>query len=516
MLVERGAPLQEKVASFITDKLGAEVVLTIPEGFRLEARLTIPQLLELLARPEVLYIDFASEPGTDMNIARLAGGLQYLSSVAGYAGQGVRAEVMDSGLHVSHNDFKGLNIIIHGTNGVSTSHGSSVFGIVFGRGVNEPNALGGLPLAEASVFAAYEQLTSSYSRYTHTAQLVDASGPYRTVFQTNSWGNAQTTEYTTLSAEFDDILFINDILILQSQSNTGSQRSRPEAWAKNVFSIGGFYHYDTLTRSDDIWGGGASVGPSEDGRQKPDVSNYYDMILTTNASDFGYTQFSGTSGATPITAGHVGIIFQMWADGVFAGEPGQANDVFASRPHASTLKALAINTAQQFDFDETSTQNSRFQQGWGTINVGTLYDVAKIHDWRLPLLVDESEPIAPLEEVTYQVTATAGTYLRVTLVYRDPMPAVSASKQLINNLDLRVVSPSGTIYWGNFGLTDSPCSVPGGGPSTVDNVENVIICATEAGAYMISILGTEIVYDTYPDNGVLDAIYSLVASKGKD
>ena len=31
--------------------------------------------------------------------------------------------------------------------------------------------------------------------------------------------------------EMDDILFDNDILITQSQSNTGSKYSRPQAWA---------------------------------------------------------------------------------------------------------------------------------------------------------------------------------------------------------------------------------------------------------------------------------------------
>ena len=41
-------------------------------------------------------------------------------------------------------------------------------------------------------------------------------------------------DYTTISAEMDDLLFIYDIAIAQSQSNAGNRSSRPQAWAKNV------------------------------------------------------------------------------------------------------------------------------------------------------------------------------------------------------------------------------------------------------------------------------------------
>ena len=72
--------------------------------------------------------------------------------------------------------------------------------------------------------------------------------------------------------QMDDIIFDLDLSILQSQSNKGTQFSRPEAWAKNIISVGGVYHFDTLSRADDAWNNGASIGPAEDGRIKPDLS----------------------------------------------------------------------------------------------------------------------------------------------------------------------------------------------------------------------------------------------------
>src|SRR5205823_11453336 len=212
---------------------------------------------------------------------------------------------------------------------------------IFASGVN-PMARGMLPEGQG-IFA----LNSTANRAAHTQALVNPNGPYRAVFQSNSWGNGLTTSYTAISAQMDDIVFDSDILICQSQSNDGTRNSRPQAWAKNILSVGGEFHRNTLSRADDAWNHGASIGPAADGRIKPDLSNYYDAIDTTSSnSDTSYTtSFGGTSGATPITCGNAGLLFEMWADGVFDGGPGKNRDVFASRPHAATAKALLINTA---------------------------------------------------------------------------------------------------------------------------------------------------------------------------
>lgn len=520
MLTERGPRLQNQLKQIIEKQYGGEVIAMITEGFRMEVRLALSQILRILARPEVHYSDIWTPAGVDMNIARIAGGLDYTARVGKYAGEGVRAEVMDSGLYTGHADFRNLNIIFHGGNSEDTSHGTSVFGIVFGQGVENPDGLGALPISQASIFAPYYILDLNYNRYQHTADLIDPNQTYHAVFQTNSWGSAQTERYTTVSAEMDDIIFIYDFTILQSQSNMGNRNSRPQAWAKNVNSIGGVRHYNTLSRGDDTWTQGASIGPSEDGRIKPDLCHYYDLVYATNNSENTYREFSGTSGATPITAGHYGILFQMWADGVFSGTPGLGRDAFEVRPHSSTVKAIMINTAQQYPFTATSSDLIRVHQGWGTPDLAAIYDIAAIHGWKFPLLIDESDPIAPQQILSYTVTVNpkdAPTFLKVTLTYRDPMPPVSASKQLINNLDLEVISPSGTLYWGNVGLFSGVCSEEEGEPSSVDNVENVFVCDAEPGEWLISVWGTEILQDTNPvENEVLDAVFSLVVTKGRN
>ena len=212
----------------------------------------------------------------------------------------------------------------------------------------------------------------------------------------------------------------------------------------------------------------ASIGPAADGRIKPELSNYYDQIRTTSsASNTSYTDtFGGTSGATPITCGNAGLMFQMWADGVFAGAPGQNRDVFASRPHAATAKALIINSANQYAFTGESHDLTRVHQGWGTANVQNLYERARAGGWRLPVLVNETDLLSGVgQRRSYRITANTPGPLRATLVYTDPMGSPSAERARVNDLSLQVTAPDGRVFWGNNGLRAGNWSTAGGRPT---------------------------------------------------
>ncbi|MEO1335692.1 MAG: S8 family serine peptidase, partial [Myxococcota bacterium] len=467
-------------------------------------------LVELIKSKDVLFVDEATPREVDMDIARQIGGADSLELIQGYTGQGIRAEVMDSGLRTTHNDFQSNPALIHAGNGSSTSHGTSVYGIVFGDGATNAQGRGMLPDAEQPIFAAY---TTLGDRMAHTARLVDPTGQYRAVFQTNSWGNARTRDYTTISAEMDEILFTQDILILQSQSNAGNQDSRPQAWAKNVLSVGGVRHGDTLDRADDQWNNGASIGPASDGRIKPDLWHFYDLTFApSSSSNTAYTQFGGTSGATPVTAGHAGLMFQMWADGVFSGGPGQARDAFDVRPHMTTAKALLIHSAFQYAFSGTSDDKARVHQGWGMADVQNLYDIAQSNGWQLPILVDESSVLTPGAVDTYSIQVNGSSPLKATMVYADPAGNPSAARHRVNDLSLRLVSPSGTVYWGNNGLSVGVWSTPGGSSNVLDTVENVFIQSPEAGTWTVEVRGDEIVQDGHLETAALDADYALVVT----
>ena len=477
--------------------------------FLLEATLTPNQLFSVIRFDEVLFIDRWSQYEVDMDIAREIGGANYIESVAGYNGSGVRGESFDTGFNLDHVDFASRPLIEHGGPVPEDSHGSACIGICFGDGTGNPQARGLLPEGQGIVCYYNNIGLSGTNRYIHTGELVQ--DPYFAVFQTASVGSTRTTQYTTISADTDVALFDFDIVHCQSQSNSGWEDSRPQAWAKNIISGGGIYHYDTLNRSDDMWNNGASIGPATDGRIKPTFTFFYDNILTTTSgSPTAYTYgFGGTSGATPITAGHVGLFFQMWSDGIFGNDVDPNGTVFENRAHMTTAKAMLINTAYQYPFNGTTEDKTRMHQGWGMPHVGTLYDLReKIY------VIDETDVLAPFQMTEHYVTVDNDEpFLKVTMTYADPPgnPAVQTQHR-INDLTLKVVSPSGTEYWGNNGLLEGVWSIPDGDPDTKNTVECVFIKDPEPGEWIVEVHGDEIVEDSHVETPAMDADYALVVS----
>ncbi len=506
-LAEQDARDQKAVADEVKS-LGGKVKVVSESREHIMATLDADQAARLAKLPAVIAVDPVSAPETDMAISRESSGANHVEAAGGYRGQGVRGEVMDGGLRTTHQEFSARPPLMHTGNSTSTSHGTSTYGQIFASGVSAAHR--GLLPESQGIFAVY----GVADRYAHTKELVDPAGQYKAVFQSNSWGDSLTTSYTSISQQMDRIVFDHDILICQSQSNAGSRSSRPQAWAKNVLSVGGHYHFNTADRADDRWNGGASIGPAADGRIKPELSNFYDRIdTTTSTNDTAYTtSFGGTSGATPITCGNAGLLYQMWADGVFDGAPGKARDVFASRPHAATAKALLVNTADQHAFSGTTHDQTRTHQGWGTASVRNLHDRAKANGWKLPVLVNETDLVTTGQTRSYTFTSDGQTPLRATLAYTDPAGSPTATKATVNDLTLKVTAPDGTVYWGNNGLLAGNWSTPGGAANTVDTVENVLLQTAAAGTWTIEVIATAVNVDGHVETSATDADYALVVS----
>ena len=391
-VAHRGMPDKRRVVRAVR-RFGGRVDEPLsPHGFLLEATLTPAQVARVAALDGVVWIDPATEPSLALDNVRSDSGANYVEQLTGFTGAGVRAELMDSGFSRNHPEFRSNPPIMHTQNGRrSIAHGTGTYGILFSDGVNSPAARGMLPDAQG-IFAS---IFHSEDRYRHTAELV--ADPYRAVFQSNSWGNGPNgLGYTGRSFQLDDILHLYDLVTCQAFGNTGSTVAMEEAWSKNTVTVGGIRHQNTLTTTDDRWFN-ASIGPASDGRIKPDVAYWSDNILTT-APQVTYTRtFGGTSAATPQVAGVFGLLFQMWHEEVF-GNVALGSDVFDSRPHAATARALVCNTTNPYPFQGTAANLTRTHQGWGRPHAGNLLDLG-----RRVLVVDEWRPLRNLEVARYAV-----------------------------------------------------------------------------------------------------------------
>jgi hypothetical protein len=507
MVFESGMRQKNAVAAKIA-QLGGLVERVHAGKFLLEATLTPEQLFEVARFDEVVFIDRWGPYEMDMNISREISGANYIEAVAGYTGEGVRGESFDAGFQVNHIDFASRPLIIHGDGVGLHRHGTACIGVCFGDGTGDPMARGIMPDGQGIV-ADYNVIgLTGQARYDHSGELIGLEA----VFQTASVGSPQTPEYTTVSADTDAALFDFDIVHCQSQSNEGNQNSRPQAWAKNIISGGGVYHYDTLTTDDDCWCHGASIGPASDGRIKPDLCHFYDYSWTTyTTSTNGYDNFGGTSNATPNICGYTGLFFQMWSDGIFGNPVDPDGTVFENRAHLATAKAMMINTANQYTFEGTDHDLTRTHQGWGLPDLQYMYDMRE-----KMLIVDETDLLTNLGVASYVVAIADGDGpLKATMTYLDPPGDPGASMQRINDLTLKVTSPSGTVYWGNHGLLEGNWSTPGGEPNDYDTVENVFVEEPEIGAWTVEVIAYEINEDSHVETPEIDADFALVVSGGQ-
>ncbi len=285
---------------------------------------------------------------------------------------------------------------------------------------------------------------------------------------------------------------------------------RPEAWAKNIVACGGILHNDTLTRGDDSWGGFVSIGPAADGRIKPDLTHFADSIFCPfDGSNTDYIgSFNGSSSATGITAGAFGLLTQMWHEQVFNGFGGGAS-VFADRPHASTARALMIHSAYRYAFTGAGADLTRTHQGWGMADLQNLYNLRTGM-----FIVNETTSLTHLAHARYQFNVSGATPLRVTMVYKDLPGNTAASVARINDLSVKVTSPSAEVFWGNNGLLTGNWSTSGGVSNTVDTVENVFIENPAAGTWVVEVFADEVVEDADPATQPIDAPFALVVSGG--
>ncbi|MCU0862781.1 MAG: S8 family serine peptidase [Planctomycetes bacterium] len=498
--------------------IGAAIVDEHTGSLLFSAMLTGPQLVLAASFDEVLWIDAWTPSELDVDNARIQGGADFIETQGGFTGAGVNAHIYE-GLEATHPDFTGGVVNVR-SGGAADTHGHATAGIVFGNGTSNPAVRGFAPDA-GKFYTNYGSVIGS--RWQVVSDLVNIHAVSHT---TASWGGTLTTEYTSVSAEADDIVFDHDIPWTQSQSNANSQNSRPQAWAKNVISIGGVRHNNNANPLDDSYlAAGASRGPAADGRIKPDLCAYYDNIGTSDLTGAaGYSGdawsggFGGTSGATPIVAGHNVLAIQMFTDesatpgfGRFGNalrNPGGSRH--SNRPHYTTLKALQIAGARPYAFTAASTDNRREHQGWGFPDLANLWN-----NRRRMFLVDETDVLQQGQLREYEITVQAGTpALRVAMTYNEPAAIPGATATLVNDLSLCLIAPDGTVRWGNAGLEAGIWSAVGGVEDSVNPLECAFVQNPAAGTWRVVVKATRIVIDAHVETPAVDADYALVVLGG--
>lgn len=343
----------------------------------------------------------------------------------------------------------------------------------------------------------------------------------------NSWGTSNSAgAYTTFARETDR--FVSDYFdmsIVFAAGNDGTDQNADgvsdmgtvmaPSTAKNVITVGasenlrasgGFNPGGACSTYGECWPNKYPVpplaidrvsnhadgmvafsgrGPTRSNRLKPDivapgtniVSAQSEMTANTGWGIANtYYQFQGgTSMAAPLVAGGVAVVREFF------------QVAYNHSATAGLVKAALLNGAWDMAPGQygTGTQQDVWRrpdvnQGWGTMDLSRTLVASPT---RANLFWEIYPGLQTNQQWQSEVTvAAAGSELRVQLVWVD-RPGIEASDgALVNDLDLEVVEPNGTVHYGFAGLV-------GQQRDRYNNLEGVRLPSATAGRYQIRVRG---------------------------
>ncbi len=393
-----------------------------------------------------------------------------------------------------------------GGSGDSIGHGTHVAGTIAGDaepygewGKYDGQAFGAR-LAIIKAFNSLGMWGAGFDFYGVFAEAYEAGA----LVNNQSWGG-KTTDlddgYGTIGRDADR--FTADYpshLLVVAAGNFGDDRGLTIATpgdAKNILTVGA-----VNTHNPEEVMSFSSRGPTTDGRLKPDLVAPGSPIASA-AADTGdrYAEQQGTSMSTPTAAGAAALVRQYYADGFYPlGEPDPA-EAFA--PSAALVRATLLNGAREISGPNSDRDNEGVypnnSQGWGLLDLdGSLYwpgDDRTMQAW------DEVTALTTGEVWEEPIWVADGSQpLNVHLAWTDPAPAQGADRHMVNDLNLELVSPDGTIYRGNnlTGLNPG-YSTAGGESDSTNNNEGIRLLPGYStpgdlpeGEYLIRVVGKNV------------------------
>lgn len=429
-----------------------------------------------------------------------------IANVAPYSldGTGVKVFVFDAGgVLTTHVALTGRVTIIDGS--APITHSTHVAGTVGGTGAGSTNNMHrgmapGVTMLSASLNISGQSnwmysnpvdieadYTNAYSQGAHLATNSIGTNVGTNGFDCNWLGDYNTT----------DILIDNLVRgsLNATQHNpfpivwaAGNERQStrcggpyrfmaPPSGAKNHLCIGAVNADPLPSTNFDSMTSFSSWGPTDDGRMKPDFCGPGcqvggDAGVTSCNSSGGYSSLCGTSMATPTVAGMTALLLQDY----------RAHFPLANDPRNSTLKVIYATTAI-----DRGRVGPDFEFGYGSVRMVPALDL--VRDGRF----DEFEVLQDQIQ-TFSVTVPAGqTRFAATIAWDDAPGTPLVSPALVNNVDVIVEGPTGTIYmpWTLDPAVPTANAVRNAA-NTRDNIEQVQIDNPAPGTYTVRVSGTNV------------------------
>uniref|UniRef100_A0A7V0Z4P9 Peptidase S8/S53 domain-containing protein n=1 Tax=candidate division WOR-3 bacterium TaxID=2052148 RepID=A0A7V0Z4P9_UNCW3 len=377
----------------------------------------------------------------------------------------------DTGLDVNHYAFRDPSIAITDTGefpnhrkvvvfkkyppasgvGDPDGHGTHVGGTIAGN----DSAMGGTDPRDGHCKGA---------RISHLCPIPASSYNFVTVFDvltntlrnpqlrartiSNSWWTGTMGSYSAKSMETDLFCWKNkDVVLIKSCGNQGQSsqyRITEPGNAKSILAVASVQNGSNAT----VLSTYSSRGPAPDGRIKPDCAApgegiYSAQRNTTNS----YVSMSGTSMSAPSCNACVGMMREYlkkgWYPRGYRNPPDSMAYVSSSLLRAMVYVSTSPNIGSYIVPSEYI--------GWGRITVDSVLAFAlPTPEKRELLLYDDTIGLSTGQFVEFTFTILDSTVpLRAVVAWTDTAAAAGATRALINNLNVRMVSPVSDSFKGN-------------------------------------------------------------------
>lgn len=201
----------------------------------------------------------------------------------------------------------------------------------------------------------------------------------------------------------------------------------------------------------------SSKGPAYDGRIKPDLMA------------FGK---GGSSESAALVSGTAAVIQQALLE---------VTDTF---PYTDLVRALLINSAT-----DIGAPGPDFESGFGSLNARKAVEQVQQHRFTTGQMAAGQTLAVPV-----MINSPVQT-IKLTLAWTDPPALPDADKALINDLDLRMISPTGEEYYpwviNTYPHPDSLRLPAGRGRDSLNNVEQIGVLLPETGLWEVQVKAPE-------------------------
>jgi hypothetical protein len=182
--------------------------------------------------------------------------------------------------------------------------------------------------------------------------------------------------------------------------------------------------------------------------------------------------------SAPAVAGTLGLLTELQTR-LYDGAPAMLS---------STLKGIVLHTA-----DDADGRGPDYRFGWGLLNAFSAADLMTNNYTSRSLAFIKEVRLVSGDYIEFPLSLTNTQPFKATIAWTDPpgtptTPRLNPTNHmLVNDLDLRLVSPAGVTNFPWVLNPNSPTNAATTGDNTVDNVEQVSITNPTTGTYTVRV-----------------------------